>query len=781
MIHLECDSCEDLSEGSYFDDDFYVSVKENYTQDKEDWQSQDIVYISSYSNKNGTLKVYVDDNEKQNYALTNGYFACESNEYGSYNRYFQYIYPEDIGIVDFGKYNISVKFNSDTLIDTGVNVNEKDDFDIWMQNPYYCEQDYWSSPSFIIIDSNHLNTGNLDVYVNNTKKLSYTLSNGNFTEIADCSNKSRYIAPSDLFDTYGSYFIQINFTENSKTITLKEDNVLIAEFEPTVNPKLELYFDFYTLYLRSDNIAHIYLPREATGNLTISYNNVQNEAVSYSRGHADYHIYDWDLNHLGENIITVKYCGDDFGTLTANASVIVVPGITAPYFAGVGEEFTISMITHDWVYGTFNVYQSADGNKGKLITSGAIAGGISSVKLSENTVGLNKYILEFAYPGGYYDLIQEVYIVENSPNITVDISQSVEVGQNVTVNITAPASEFSFAYISLDGEDAQFYSMANGEVIKVFSGLNKGYHTISIQYNNGYYEDGKLTGDVYSKTFKVLVGNACEISSSDVEVNYGDSASLTVTLKDTKGNVLADKKVTITFNANIYSKTTDSNGQVILPLNLNAGTYTADIKFDGDEDYISAENSSKITVNKISSALTAPQISYIYNVAKNLDITLKDANGRVLADKLIRVTLNGAVYTGYTDNNGQVKIKVSLPAKTYTALISFEDDNYLTSQITTKISVLKASVKLIAKSRTFKVKSTKKVTATLKNNLGKVMKKTKIYLKVNKKTYTAKTNSKGIATFKIKISKKGTYKAVYKYKGSSNYKSITKYMKIKIR
>ena len=69
----------------------------------------------------------------------------------------------------------------------------------------------------------------------------------------------------------------------------------------------------------------------------------------------------------------------------------------------------------------------------------------------------------------------------------------------------------------------------------------------------------------------------------------------------------------------------------------------------------------------------------------------------------------------------------------------------------------------------------------MKNNLNKVMKNIKVTLKVNKKTYTANTNSKGVATFKItSLTKKGTFKSVITYKGNSYYNKVTKNVNLKI-
>ena len=79
-----------------------------------------------------------------------------------------------------------------------------------------------------------------------------------------------------------------------------------------------------------------------------------------------------------------------------------------------------------------------------------------------------------------------------------------------------------------------------------------------------------------------------------------------------------------------------------------------------------------------------------------------------------------------------------------------------------------------------KTAKTKKLTTTLKS--GKtVLKSQKVVFRVNGKNYSAKTNSKGIATVKIKLTKKGTFKYSVKYAGNNKYKGITKYNYVVIK
>ena len=100
-----------------------------------------------------------------------------------------------------------------------------------------------------------------------------------------------------------------------------------------------------------------------------------------------------------------------------------------------------------------------------------------------------------------------------------------------------------------------------------------------------------------------------------------------------------------------------------------------------------------------------------------------------------------------------------------------------------KITVAKATPKLTAKNKAFKVKTkTKKYTVTLKTNENKVLKNTKVAIKVNGKTYSAKTNSKGQATIKItKLTKVGKFKATVKSAATACYKSVTKTVTITVK
>ncbi|WP_295618121.1 Ig-like domain-containing protein [uncultured Methanobrevibacter sp.] len=274
--------------------------------------------------------------------------------------------------------------------------------------------------------------------------------------------------------------------------------------------------------------------------------------------------------------------------------------------------------------------------------------------------------------------------------------------------------------------------------------------------------------------------------------------SLIITLTDESNNPLVDVEIEVVTNGRVSYEYTNENGKIVL--SNFVGKYSFEISYPGDEyeGYTPASvnktfsfmetsdngtNDSEILPIKIATKLIAPKVSAVYNVAKKIVITLKDANGKALVNKKVTVKVGSIRKTLTTNNKGQVSLNVAtLVPKTYTAAISFNgDDLYKASSASAKIVISKGVTKLVAKAKTFKVKAkAKKFAVTLKDSKNRALKGKKITIKVNSKTYKATTNKKGVATFKItKLSKKGTYKSKIVFKGDKWYKGVSKVIKIK--
>lgn len=218
-------------------------------------------------------------------------------------------------------------------------------------------------------------------------------------------------------------------------------------------------------------------------------------------------------------------------------------------------------------------------------------------------------------------------------------------------------------------------------------------------------------------------------------------------------------------------------------VNLPAGKYKAVVSVE-DECYEIDPVTVSITVKK-SSFIYVVNIVANYDSGKCLLVNLHDSAGKVIKYAKVYITLNGATKYYFTDDNGQVMLSTKgLAPKNYPVTIYYAGDNtYVKSSATAKITINKVNVKIIAAKKTFKKKDKSKVyTVTLKNHKGALMKNTKLTVKVGNKLYSAKTNKKGIATFKFtKLTKKGTFIAVITYAGNAYYKALSKKVAIYVK
>ena len=177
-------------------------------------------------------------------------------------------------------------------------------------------------------------------------------------------------------------------------------------------------------------------------------------------------------------------------------------------------------------------------------------------------------------------------------------------------------------------------------------------------------------------------------------------------------------------------------------------------------------------------SINATDASGVYLNNIKFKVTVMKGN-ETLTTGTVVFTIDNKEYTGHIGSDGvaSVTLKNLKPG-----------DHFITSEygdvlVKNVISVKKAVPVLTAKNKAFKAKTkTKKYTVTLKNSKKKAIKNVKVTLKVNGKTYSAKTNSKGQAIFKLtKLTKVGKLPATVKFAGNAYYKASQKSVKITVK
>lgn len=258
---------------------------------------------------------------------------------------------------------------------------------------------------------------------------------------------------------------------------------------------------------------------------------------------------------------------------------------------------------------------------------------------------------------------------------------------------------------------------------------------------------------------------------------------LTVKLVDIGGEALAGEEISYSINgAAAKTAETDENG--FLTIDVTEDGVVA-VTFAGNDEFAASETSINFasTVTKTTPTITASAMTATAKVAKYYTVTLKDSTGKALVGQTVTFFFNGKSINVQTDENGVAKLNINVAKKgNYQITASYLGDDKNNAVVAVKnVKVNVQATKATFKKATLKVKKAKKVKFTLKDAKGKAIKGKKITIKVNGKTFSAKTNSKGVATIKVKVAKKGKFTAVAKFAGDDTYKAITKKAKFTVK
>ena len=170
------------------------------------------------------------------------------------------------------------------------------------------------------------------------------------------------------------------------------------------------------------------------------------------------------------------------------------------------------------------------------------------------------------------------------------------------------------------------------------------------------------------------------------------------------------------------------------------------------------------------------------NIVKGheFSVTLSDNNSSPIANKSVAFTFNKVVSNATTDENGVAKLKINSNPGEYTVKYSFSGEGYMDCENSTRIQVIASSVsKIKAPSYTAYIGVTNTYTVTLTAGDTPLANRP-VTFKLNGKTYSKKTNSKGQASININLAK-GSYTLSYSYKGEQNINPVSGTSKITVK
>lgn len=406
-----------------------------------------------------------------------------------------------------------------------------------------------------------------------------------------------------------------------------------------------------------------------------------------------------------------------------------------------------------------------------IIPSGNIKGNEKvTVKIKQVQTSLE--IVKF---NEYYGTSEKITIVVTNSETGTPLN-SITVEFKLT---TSSGNEIPFT--TTDGSKINTTTTNNEGIIELpASNLNPGTYSI-VAYAKNSTNNNASTGSNTAKINKIPI----TISTKDVTVLYNTGTTTTIKIIDKRTNKpIANAYVALKIDSTQMGGFTDKNGLISVAASLKVGkhkltvtdvynVYTSDGKTYLRNIYDYSQVTKTITVKKASAKITAKKVTDYYKGVKSFTVKLTNTkNEKAIYDAKINIKIYISSnryynYNGNTGSNGQLKLLLNtLKPGTYKVVVSGADSkDFSAKQVTSKIVIKKAPTKLTPKKLTAKKGAKKyfKVTVTNKKTkkvISGVKIKIKVYTGKKAKTYTVKTNSKGIAQINTKSLKVGKHKVV---------------------
>ena len=337
-------------------------------------------------------------------------------------------------------------------------------------------------------------------------------------------------------------------------------------------------------------------------------------------------------------------------------------------------------------------------------------------------------------------------------NISVDV-QNINVGDNATIIATLPANATGNVTFTVNNKE-YIVAIENGSAKLNVENLLSGTYDVLVRFmgDNNYLPSENNASFIVSKVptnMNIAVNN----------INVGEDAVINITLP----NEISNELVSVTIDGKSYTVLINNGKGSLILSNLVANSYPITAKYDGNYKYTEGENSTTLTVAKMSSAVNVTANNIKFGEEAVINIAVPNVSLGVAT-----VVVNGKSYNvAIVDEKGVLNI-YNLAAGDYNVDVTYLGDNkYLSSTNAANFTVSKVSDYNMTVDIADIVKG-ENATITVsvpEDGTGSVI------VTINGTDYKG-TVIKGIAKVIIPDLDEGTYKVVTFYTGDNKYDSM---------
>ncbi|WP_298522137.1 C1 family peptidase [uncultured Methanobrevibacter sp.] len=482
------------------------------------------------------------------------------------------------------------------------------------------------------------------------------------------------------------------------------------------------------------------------------------------------HLYQYDVCGFSESYYTFKKGQGEYMNVyyATDENLIAAVGT---YFENANENYTITVyVNGSEMYSqsgksAFFGFNTIKLNQYILINEGdnfAVKIKCSSAPLLESSRIIFQKDVSFIDSGsGMYDTSNDYLVVIKA--YTVENPTFIE-------NIKQYYSEFNkfIAYSDLEG--AVLTLKQNGTEIAKAT-VKDGEANFGVVLKPGMYAlHNPVNGTTIISNVEIL--STIQIPN-EITIGYNTQLKITPTFIDDWGNELKGVEITYKFDNEAEGKIkTDENGELTFEVlqGTSIGTHKLAVN-----NPVTGENLT-ITINIVSRFVGNKNIAMYYYDGSKYSVRIVGDDGKfVSAGKFVSIKIGSKTFNVKTDKDGYATLTIpnTITVGKYTVVATYEGQSVKnTLQVkqvlksTKTVTVKKSAKKLV-------LKATLKGKTALKNKVVK--------FKVNGKTYSGKTNSKGIAKVTIKKSALNKLKAGKKYTVTISYLKNTIKTTLKVK